>query len=92
MNDQADFPPVDVAVVGAGIAGLLTAVHARLAGLSVRVFEQHFLPGGLCTAWKRKGYTFDYCYEYFVGERRAARFLPPLAGPRRHGRPHVPAH
>ena len=45
MKDQADLPPVDVAVIGAGMAGLSTAVHARLAGLSVRVFEQHFLPG-----------------------------------------------
>jgi phytoene dehydrogenase-like protein len=67
MSAGGDLQPIDVAVIGAGIAGLSTAVHARLAGLSARVFERHFLPGGLCTAWRRKGYTFDYCYEYFVG-------------------------
>jgi phytoene dehydrogenase-like protein len=74
MIDPIDFTPVDVAVIGAGMAGLSTAVYARLAGLSVRVFERHFRPGGLCTAWKRKGYTFDYCYEYFVGCSRQHGF------------------
>ncbi|MCX7040543.1 MAG: NAD(P)/FAD-dependent oxidoreductase [Spirochaetes bacterium] len=76
MKGQAELPSVDVAVIGAGMAGLSTAVHARLAGLSVRVFEQHFLPGGLCTAWKRKGYTFDYCYEYIVGSGRRHGYFP----------------
>ena len=61
------LPPVDVAVIGAGIAGLAAAVYARRAGLSVRVLERHTTPGGLCTAWKRSGYVFDYCIDYFVG-------------------------
>jgi phytoene dehydrogenase-like protein len=55
---------IDVAIIGAGMAGLSAAVHVRHSGLSVKVFEQHYLPGGLCTAWKRSGYTFDYCIDY----------------------------
>jgi phytoene dehydrogenase-like protein len=74
MSGNTGLEKVDVAVIGAGMAGLSTAVHARLAGLSVRVFERHFLPGGLCTAWERKGYTFDYCYEYFVGSDKGHGF------------------
>lgn len=68
------LPPVDVAIIGAGMAGMSAAVHARLSGLSVRVFERHFLPGGLCTAWKRSGYVFDYCIDYFVGSRKGHGF------------------
>lgn len=64
---SVDLPAVDVAVIGAGIAGLSTAVYARLSDLSVRDFEQHTIPGGLCTSWKRKGYVFDYCIDYFMG-------------------------
>lgn len=62
-----ESPPVDIAIIGAGIAGLSAAVHARQAGFSVGVFEKHSIPGGLCTAWKRKGFTFDYCVDYLVG-------------------------
>ncbi len=72
--EHDDFEPVDVAVIGAGMAGLSTAVYARLSGLSVRVFERHYLPGGLCTAWKRKGYVFDYCVDYFLGTKRGHGF------------------
>lgn len=71
---SSDLSPVDVAVVGAGMAGLSTAVYARLSGLSVRVFEKHTIPGGLCTSWKRKQHTFDYCIEYFVGSGEGIDF------------------
>ena len=27
----------------------------------------HSMPGGQCTAWKRKDYTFDYCIHWLVG-------------------------
>ncbi len=65
---------IDVAIIGAGMAGLSAAVHSRLSGLSVKVFEQHYLPGGVCTAWKRSGYTFDYCIDYFMGSRKGQGF------------------
>ncbi len=31
------------------------------------VVEQHFLPGGLCTSWERKGYVLDGCLSYLYG-------------------------
>jgi phytoene dehydrogenase-like protein len=36
-------------------------------GYSTQIFEMHSLPGGLCTSWKRKGYTFDGCIHHLAG-------------------------
>jgi len=46
-------------IVGAGISGLSAGTYARMNGLETKIFELHSIPGGLCTAWERKGYTFD---------------------------------
>lgn len=43
----------DAIVVGAGIGGLTAAALLTQRGLRVLVCEQHFLPGGFCTAWER---------------------------------------
>ncbi len=56
-------------IIGAGIAGLSTGCYARMNGYKTTIFEMHTLPGGLCTAWKRKGYTFDISMHNFVGSR-----------------------
>jgi phytoene dehydrogenase-like protein len=59
-------------IIGAGMAGLSAGCYARMNGYDVRIFEQHFLPGGLCTAWKRKGYTFDGAIRYLTGTGASA--------------------
>jgi phytoene dehydrogenase-like protein len=56
-----------IIIIGAGIAGLSTGCYAQMNGYSTRIFELHDLPGGLCTSWKRRGYTFDGCIEWLVG-------------------------
>jgi len=38
-------------------------------GYKTRIFEMHDKPGGLCTAWTRKGYTFDGCIHWLTGSR-----------------------
>lgn len=48
-----------IIIVGAGIAGLSAGCYAQMNGYKSTIFEMHDIPGGLCTAWKRKGYTFD---------------------------------
>lgn len=53
-----------VIIIGAGIAGLSTGVYAQRNGYQSRIYEMHNLPGGLMTAWKRKGYTIDGCIHW----------------------------
>ncbi len=46
-------------VIGAGIAGLASALRLRAAGLEVSVFETNDYPGGKLHAFKTGGYRFD---------------------------------
>jgi len=48
-----------VIIIGAGIAGLAAGCYAQMNGYRSQIFEMHDLPGGLCTAWERRGYVFD---------------------------------
>jgi phytoene dehydrogenase-like protein len=36
-------------------------------GYRAVVFEAHTQPGGVCTAWTRKGFTFDGCIHHLAG-------------------------
>jgi len=62
-------PTKKVIIIGAGIAGLSAGCYAQMNGYSTRIFELHEKPGGLCTSWKRKGYTFDGCIEWTIGSK-----------------------
>jgi phytoene dehydrogenase-like protein len=56
-----------ISIIGAGIAGLAAGCYAQMNGYQSHIFELHDLPGGLCTAWDRKGYIFDGCIHYLFG-------------------------
>lgn len=56
-----------IIIIGAGIAGLSTGCYGQMNGYRTQIFELHDKPGGLCTSWKRKGYTFDGCIHWLVG-------------------------
>ena len=56
-----------VIIIGAGISGLCAGNYLQMNGYDTEIFELHNVPGGLCTAWKRKGYTFDFCIHWLVG-------------------------
>jgi len=58
-----------VIIIGAGLAGLSAGCYAQMNGYKTQIFEMHSLPGGLCTSWKRKGYTFDGCLHWLSGSR-----------------------
>jgi phytoene dehydrogenase-like protein len=57
-------------IVGAGIAGLSTGCYARMNGYCTTIFEMHSIPGGLCTAWKRKGFTWDISMHLLTNSRQ----------------------
>ncbi|MBN2045202.1 MAG: NAD(P)/FAD-dependent oxidoreductase [Anaerolineales bacterium] len=63
-----------IIIIGAGIAGLSAGCYAQMNGYSSQVFELHTLPGGLCTAWERRGYVFDGCIHYLFGSGEGQPF------------------
>jgi len=56
-----------VAIIGGGIAGLTSGIYARMNGFETDIYEMQSKAGGLCTAWKRKGFTFDGCVHWLTG-------------------------
>ena len=56
-----------VIIIGAGVAGLSAGCYARMNGYEAEIYEAHTQPGGLCTSWKRKGYTIDGCLHWLTG-------------------------
>ncbi len=49
----------DVALIGAGIAGMATAARLQAQGLSTITFEAHGQPGGCAGFYRRRGFAFD---------------------------------
>ena len=56
----------DVAVVGAGIAGLAAARALRAAGHSVIVFDKGRGPGGRASSRRAEPFAFDHGAQYFT--------------------------
>ena len=56
-----------IIIIGGGIAGLSTGIYARMNGYGTDIYEMNSLAGGLCTAWKRKEFTFDGCLHWLTG-------------------------
>jgi prolycopene isomerase len=52
-------------VIGAGVGGLVCANLLARARLSVLLIEQHFMVGGYCSTFRRKGYTFDAATHFY---------------------------
>lgn len=56
-----------IIIIGAGMGGLAAGIYAQMNGYQSQIFEMHSLPGGQCTSWKRKGFTFDVCIHHLFG-------------------------
>jgi phytoene desaturase len=55
----------DVIVIGAGVGGLTTAALLARAGMRVLLVEQHYMVGGYCSTFTRKGYVFDAATHFY---------------------------
>src|SRR5229473_328938 len=63
-----DTPPdaaYDAVIIGAGIGGLICANLLAREGLRVLLTEQHYMVGGYCSTFRRKGYTFDAATHFY---------------------------
>jgi phytoene dehydrogenase-like protein len=58
-----------IIIIGAGLTGLSAGCYGRMNGYKTTIFEMHSIPGGVCTAWKRKGYTIDGAVNWVVGTK-----------------------
>lgn len=63
-----------IIVIGAGVAGMSAGCYGQMNGYDTRIFEMHKLPGGVCTSWRRKGYTVDGCLHWLTGVRPGTDF------------------
>ena len=51
--------PTSVIVIGAGVGGIVAAIHLAQQGLHVSVVEKNQRPGGRCDHFSRDGHHFD---------------------------------
>lgn len=63
-----------IIIIGAGITGLSAGCYGQMNGYQTQIFEMHDKSGGVCTGWKRKGYTIDGCMHWLVGTSPANSF------------------
>jgi phytoene desaturase len=64
----------DAIIVGAGLGGLACGALLAKSGLKTLIIEQHSIPGGYCTSFKRKGFTFDAAVHFTEGLGENGRF------------------
>jgi phytoene desaturase len=55
----------DAIIVGAGIGGLFCANLLADAGMKVLVVEQHYVLGGYCSSFRKKGFLFDSATHFY---------------------------
>ncbi|MEM7583186.1 MAG: NAD(P)/FAD-dependent oxidoreductase [Acidobacteriota bacterium] len=55
----------DAVIIGAGIGGLFCANLLAKEGLRVLLLEQHYMIGGYCSTFRRKGFTFDASTHFY---------------------------
>src|SRR5918996_4580465 len=58
-------PAYDAVVIGAGVGGLICANLLAREKLRVLLVEQHYMAGGYCSTFRRKGFTFDAATHFY---------------------------
>jgi len=63
-----------IIIIGGGLAGLAAGCYGRMNGYRTSIFEMHDKAGGVCTAWKRKGYTIEGALHWISGTKPRTNF------------------
>jgi phytoene dehydrogenase-like protein len=63
-----------IIIIGGGITGMSAGCYLRMNGYHTSIFEMHDKTGGVCTGWKRKGYTIDGAMHWLVGTKPGGAF------------------
>jgi len=58
-----------IIIIGGGLTGLAAGCYGRMNGYHTSIFEMHSTAGGVCTGWKRKGYTIDGAMNWLLGTK-----------------------
>ena len=59
VHDRLLKDHYDVVIIGAGLGGLAAGSLLAKRGLEVLLVEQHSIPGGACTSFRREGRIYD---------------------------------
>ncbi|MBU2464964.1 MAG: FAD-dependent oxidoreductase, partial [Bacteroidetes bacterium] len=73
IKNAGSIPAKRALIIGAGIAGIATAIRLQLKGYQVLVIEANTYPGGKLTVIEQDGYRFDagpslFTMPHFVDE------------------------
>jgi len=63
-----------VNIIGAGVSGLAAGCYLQMSGFESEIFESQAGAGGLCTSWKKGGYTFESGFQWLLGSGPANPF------------------
>ena len=81
-----DYPErVNAIVIGGGVGGLTLANLLADGGLKVLLIERHWMLGGFCSTFRRRGFLFDAATHFYplLGNRDASDSftIPSREGP-----------
>jgi phytoene dehydrogenase-like protein len=65
LRGQLPDRSYDAVIIGAGIGGLICANLLVRERLRVLLVEQHYMVGGYCSTFRRKGFTFDAATHFY---------------------------
>jgi phytoene dehydrogenase-like protein len=63
-----------VNIIGAGMSGLSVGCYLQMNGFETEIFEKNLTAGGLCTSWKREGYTVNGSLHWLLGSTSSNPF------------------
>src|SRR2546425_11719758 len=55
----------DAIIIGSGIGGLFCANILAKAGLKILLLERHYMLGGFCSTFRRRGFIFDAATHFY---------------------------